>query len=64
MGRICFGIDRFVIDGILERGIARSAQIGSRIIRLIQTGVVADYAFTMAIGLLAFLAYWIHFRTP
>jgi NADH-quinone oxidoreductase subunit L len=49
--------DRFVIDGVLVNGSARSVDWLGAVIRHLQSGYLYHYAFAMIIGLSALLAY-------
>ena len=53
------GGDILLIDGLLARFSAWLVGLVSRAFRLWQTGYVYHYAFTMMIGLLLLMAFWV-----
>jgi NADH-quinone oxidoreductase subunit L len=54
--------DRFLIDGVMVNGSAWVVNKFSGIIRHMQTGYMYHYAFSMIIGVLAFIS-WVIFKT-
>ena len=52
-----------IIDGLLVNGSARVVGWTSGVVRQIQTGYLYTYAFTMIIGLLLML-FWFVFMSP
>ncbi len=60
IGRFASNVgDRTIIDGILVNGSARVVGWTSALLRQMQTGFVYHYAFTMIIGVLALLTWWV-----
>ncbi|HYD57552.1 MAG TPA: NADH-quinone oxidoreductase subunit L [Burkholderiales bacterium] len=57
------GGDQTLIDGLLVNGSARVVGWFSGVVRHIQSGMVYRYAFSMLIGLLVLMSYWV-LRTP
>jgi NADH-quinone oxidoreductase subunit L len=51
--------DRGFIDGVVVDGSARTVGLVARVMRLFQTGYIYQYAFTMIIGLVVLLAFWL-----
>jgi NADH-quinone oxidoreductase subunit L len=51
--------DRTIIDGVLVNGSARVVGWVATLLRHLQSGYVYHYAFTMIIGLFAFLTWWL-----
>ena len=54
--------DRSIIDGFFVNGSARLVGAASGVLRQIQSGFIYQYAFTMIIGVLIFLFWWIGLR--
>jgi NADH-quinone oxidoreductase subunit L len=50
--------DQAVIDGVAVNGSARFVGGIAQVTRLIQSGHIYQYAFSMIIGLFALLTYW------
>jgi len=50
--------DRTVIDGFFVNGAARVVGWSAALLRYLQSGYVYHYAFTMIVGLFAFLTWW------
>ena len=53
-------VDRFAVDGAVN-GVAALVQIGSRVFRLAQTGMVQNYLLVMALGLFVFATIYLIF---
>jgi len=51
--------DRAIIDGFFVNGSGRVVQWISALLRQVQSGYVYHYAFTMIVGVFAFLTWWI-----
>jgi NADH-quinone oxidoreductase subunit L len=51
--------DRSIIDGFFVNGSARVVQMASALLRHIQSGYIYHYAFSMIIGVLALLTWWV-----
>ena len=51
--------DTLLIDGLLVNGAVKVVDLGSRIIRRIQTGYVYHYAFAMIVGAIILLSWWL-----
>ncbi len=51
--------DKALIDGLIVNGSARMVGWFSRMVRLLQTGYIYNYAFVMIIGVVGFLTYFI-----
>jgi NADH-quinone oxidoreductase subunit L len=51
-------LDRFVVDGSVN-GVAVIVQSGSRVLRLIQTGIVQNYLLVMALGVFIFATIYV-----
>ena len=61
LGKVLWrGGDVGIIDGLIVNGSAKLVGWVSTITRLFQTGYVYHYAFTMIIGLLAMMTWWIN----
>ncbi len=61
LGKVLWrGGDVGIIDGLIVNGAAKVVGWVSTITRLFQTGYVYHYAFTMIIGLLAMMTWWIN----
>ena len=61
LGRLLWQIgDVKIIDGLLVNGTAHAVRWFSARIRVLQSGHLYDYAFTMIIGLLVLLAVFVH----
>ncbi len=61
LGKVLWrGGDVGIIDGLIVNGSAKVVGWVSTITRLFQTGYVYHYAFTMIIGLLAMMTWWIN----
>jgi NADH-quinone oxidoreductase subunit L len=61
LGRLLWQIgDVRIIDGLLVNGTAQAVRWFSARIRVLQSGHLYDYAFTMIIGLLVLLAVFVH----
>lgn len=52
-------VDVLVIDGLLTRCTTGAVGLIARLVRLWQTGYLYHYAFTMVIGLLFLMAFWV-----
>jgi NADH-quinone oxidoreductase subunit L len=53
-------MDRFAVDGTVN-GVAALIQMGSRVLRLAQTGIVQNYLLVMALGLFVFATIYLIF---
>jgi len=51
--------DQDAIDGVMVNGAARTVGFFARVMRLFQTGYIYQYAFTMIIGVVLLLAFWL-----
>jgi NADH-quinone oxidoreductase subunit L len=51
--------DRSIIDGFFVNGSARLVAITATLMRHIQSGYIYHYAFTMIVGVLALLTWWV-----
>jgi NADH-quinone oxidoreductase subunit L len=51
--------DQNLIDGLMVNGSARAVAWISSVMRFFQTGLVYQYAFTMLIGLMVLVTYWV-----
>jgi NADH-quinone oxidoreductase subunit L len=51
--------DQALIDGLMVNGTARLVGWISSVVRYFQTGLVYQYAFTMLIGLMVLVTYWV-----
>jgi NADH-quinone oxidoreductase subunit L len=51
--------DRSIIDGFFVNGSARLVAIAAALMRHIQSGYIYHYAFTMIVGVLALLTWWV-----
>jgi NADH-quinone oxidoreductase subunit L len=51
--------DKEAIDGVMVNGAARTVGLLARVMRLFQTGYIYQYAFTMIIGVVLLLAFWL-----
>jgi len=51
--------DQQAIDGVMVNGAARTVGFLARVMRLFQTGYIYQYAFTMIIGVVLLLAFWL-----
>ncbi|RMD70322.1 MAG: NADH-quinone oxidoreductase subunit L, partial [Gammaproteobacteria bacterium] len=61
LGRILNGLgDRLLIDGLVVNGTAHVVAFTARVMRRLQTGYLYHYAFTMILGLLAFLSWYLY----
>ena len=59
-GHLLFGAgDRYLIDGFLVDGSAKTVGVLSEIIRRVQTGYLYHYAFVMVVGLVAFVGWFV-----
>ena len=64
VGRLLWRVgDVLIIDGLIVNGSARVVDWTAGVVRRIQTGHLYTYAFSMIIGLLLML-FWFVFRTP
>jgi NADH-quinone oxidoreductase subunit L len=54
------GGDVAVIDGVMVNGSAKAVGWFARIVRLVQTGFIYQYAFAMIIGLFVLLSLWLY----
>ena len=54
--------DRSLIDGFFVNGSARLVGAASALLRQIQSGFIYQYAFTMVLGVVAFLFWWLTLR--
>ncbi|HVC49854.1 MAG TPA: NADH-quinone oxidoreductase subunit L [Burkholderiales bacterium] len=52
--------DVSVIDDFFVNGTARVVSLGSRIMRLVQSGYIYHYAFAMIIGVFALISWFVH----
>jgi len=60
LGKVLWKLgDRFVIDGLMVNGSAKVVNVFSGIIRHIQTGYMYHYAFSMILGVLVILSWFI-----
>lgn len=53
--RLAAGVDRWLIGGVLVRGIQGTTEIAGRALRVLQTGNLQTYAFIFVLGLAALL---------
>jgi NADH-quinone oxidoreductase subunit L len=51
--------DRFLIDGVIVNGAARTVGVLSGVVRRLQSGFLYHYAFAMVIGLAAFIGWFV-----
>ena len=51
--------DRLIIDGFFVNGSGRLVRWASALLRQVQSGYVYHYAFTMIVGVFAFLTWWV-----
>ncbi len=51
--------DQDLIDGVVVNGSARTVGLFARVMRLFQTGYIYQYAFTMIIGVVLLIAFWL-----
>ena len=51
--------DTILIDGLLVNGSAKLVELGSRMVRKVQTGYLYHYAFAMIVGAIILLSWWL-----
>ena len=51
--------DRFLIDGLVVNGSAKTVAVLSRVVRRLQSGFLYDYAFAMVIGLAVLIGWFV-----
>ncbi|MEW6301953.1 MAG: NADH-quinone oxidoreductase subunit L [Verrucomicrobiota bacterium] len=61
LARFADGFDRWIVGGLMVRGIHGTTELVGRALRLVQTGNLQTYAFLLAIGV-AFILYFTLFR--
>jgi NADH-quinone oxidoreductase subunit L len=54
--------DRSIIDGFFVNGSARLVAATSAVLRQIQSGFIYQYAFSMILGIVVFLFWWLTLR--
>ena len=60
VGRVASEVgDRTIIDGFFVNGTAKVVGIAASLMRLVQSGYVYHYAFTMIVGVFALLTWWV-----
>ena len=61
LGKVARVNDEKLIDGVVVNGSARVVELASMLLRKTQTGRLYNYAFAMILGLIALLAFLLHF---
>ena len=55
LARLANLVDRWIIGGLLVKGVHGTTELAGRVLRLAQTGNLQTYAFILVIGLAALL---------
>jgi NADH-quinone oxidoreductase subunit L len=58
LSRLAAGVDRWLVAGLLVRGVQGTTEIAGRALRLVQTGNLQTYAFLFVLGLAVLLFFY------